>query len=89
MRPSPVRLRTGFTGARVGCHLLVGFLGSNFALEIGPRKLPVLPAASGRLEGRSLSKSCNVLHLRPNIDLGALTGEQLKTPALHMENDGQ
>jgi len=89
MRPSPVRIRTGSYGGPRGLPPLGGFSCVNFALESGPGKLPVLPAASGRLEVRSLSKSCNVLHLRPNIDLGALTGEQLKTPALHMENDGQ
>ena len=63
MRPSPVRIRTGSYGGPRGLPPLGGFSCVNFALESGPRKLPVLPAASGRLEVRSLSK--NVQRVAP------------------------
>ena len=42
-----------YTGVRVGRLWLSGRFCFRFALGVGPLKLPVLPAASGLLDGRS------------------------------------
>ena len=69
-------------GGSRGAPLFGGFL-FVFALraKTTPLKLPVQPAASGRLVD---SKPFALPPPRPNNDLRRPAGEQLKTPALHI-----
>ena len=86
MRPPQCVLALVYGGPR-GLPPLGFFLGFTSRSKLAPE---AAGSAGGFGPARgSKSNSCNVLHLRPNIGLGALTGEQLVTPARHMENDGQ